>query len=187
MLLDNNGDATSIAAGATHFTMNTGLNYGADYSITVGSQPYGIALACRVTNGTGSVSGAVNTVAVTCAPTTATQKVIARYLNTWRGSTVDANGDLLIAEGYSSLTGYLISKLSYSNGAYGPPVPIASLGTLGPTGINLPPPPPTSLAFAIAQDGAGNLFVANGLDGDIEKISFDGSSYGRPDGHRIEF
>ena len=65
VLLDNGGDATTINANATQFTMNTGVAYGSTYAITIDSQP--MNLNCSVTNGTGSVGGAdVSSVSIAC-------------------------------------------------------------------------------------------------------------------------
>ncbi len=41
VLLDNGGDATTISANATQFTMNTGVAYGSAYAITVQTPPDG--------------------------------------------------------------------------------------------------------------------------------------------------
>lgn len=79
MLLNDGGDATTIGAGATAFTMNTPMGAGAHYVISVGTQPYGIRLACTVSNADGTVTAEVNTVAINCAPASPTEKSIAWY------------------------------------------------------------------------------------------------------------
>jgi uncharacterized repeat protein (TIGR03803 family) len=61
LVLLNNGDATTISANATQFTMNTGVAYGAAYLITVKTPPTG--LVCAVTNGS-STMGAADTTSV---------------------------------------------------------------------------------------------------------------------------
>src|SRR5579871_4272047 len=60
VLLDNNGDATSINANAGTFTMNTGVAYGSTYDITVGNQPYGVNLSCAVTGGSGTANDSMS-------------------------------------------------------------------------------------------------------------------------------
>jgi uncharacterized repeat protein (TIGR03803 family) len=66
VLLDNGGDATTLSANATQFTMNTGVAYGSPYTITVQTPPMG--LVCSVSNGTGTVGAAdVTSVSITCA------------------------------------------------------------------------------------------------------------------------
>lgn len=65
-LTDNGSDATAIAANATQFTMSTSVAYGGTYAIAVQAQPSGET--CRANNDSGSVSGNVANVSITCAP-----------------------------------------------------------------------------------------------------------------------
>jgi uncharacterized repeat protein (TIGR03803 family) len=66
VLLDNGGDATTVSANATQFTMNTGVAYGSAFAITVQTPPTG--LVCSVSNGTGTVgAGDVTSVSIACA------------------------------------------------------------------------------------------------------------------------
>jgi uncharacterized repeat protein (TIGR03803 family) len=65
VLLDNGGDATTISANATQFTMNTGVAYGSDYAITVQTPPTG--LVCSVSNGASTMGAAdVTSVSLAC-------------------------------------------------------------------------------------------------------------------------
>jgi uncharacterized repeat protein (TIGR03803 family) len=65
VLLDNGGDATTLSANATQFTMNTGVAYGSTYAITVQTPPTG--LVCSVSDGTGTVGAAdVTSVSIAC-------------------------------------------------------------------------------------------------------------------------
>jgi len=65
VLLDNGGDATTLSANATQFTMNTGVAYGSAYAITVQTPPTG--LVCPVSNGTGIMGAAdVTSVSIAC-------------------------------------------------------------------------------------------------------------------------
>jgi uncharacterized repeat protein (TIGR03803 family) len=67
VLLDNGGDATTIAANAAQFTMNTRVFSGGSYAITVMTQPTGAT--CTVNNGSGSnLSGDITSVTISCAP-----------------------------------------------------------------------------------------------------------------------
>jgi hypothetical protein len=69
LVLANGGDTLSVPAGASSFTMPTGVAYGSSYTITVAAQPTG--LICNVTNGTGTIAtAAVTNVAVACTDTT---------------------------------------------------------------------------------------------------------------------
>jgi hypothetical protein len=64
LVLANGGDTLSVPAGATSFTLPAGVAYGSSYKVTVTTQPAG--LTCSVANGSGTVSGTVANVAVTC-------------------------------------------------------------------------------------------------------------------------
>jgi hypothetical protein len=62
-LLDNGTNSLTVTANGT-FTFTTALDYGATYSVTVGTQPSGET--CTVTAGSGTVTKKVSTVKVTC-------------------------------------------------------------------------------------------------------------------------
>ena len=65
VLLNNGGDATTISANATQFTLNTGVAFGSAYAITVQTQPTG--LVCPVSNGTGTMGAAdVTNISLAC-------------------------------------------------------------------------------------------------------------------------
>ncbi len=65
VLLDNGGDATTISANATQFTMNTGVAYGSGYAISVQTAPTG--LVCSVSNGTSTMGAAdVTNIGIAC-------------------------------------------------------------------------------------------------------------------------
>jgi RNase P/RNase MRP subunit p29 len=65
LLLANGSDALSVPAGASSFTLPTGVAYGSGYAVTVATQPTG--LTCDVTSGAGTVgAGAVTNIAVNC-------------------------------------------------------------------------------------------------------------------------
>ena len=65
LVLANGGDTVSVPAGASSFTLPTGVAYGSSYAVIVATQPPG--LTCDVTNGTGTVAAAaVTNIAVKC-------------------------------------------------------------------------------------------------------------------------
>lgn len=68
VLADNGGNDLSVASGATSFTFSTALQSGASYAVTVATQPTGEG--CTVSGGSGTVSGNVTTVKVTCSAQT---------------------------------------------------------------------------------------------------------------------
>jgi hypothetical protein len=104
LVLQNNGaDDTTIAAGATVFSMTTGLAEGASYAVTVKTQPVG--LTCTVSGAAGTVSTLdVTSIAVICAPTSHAWTTSGN-LSTGRGlhtATLLPNGQVLIAGGFTS-------------------------------------------------------------------------------------
>jgi len=65
LVLANGDDTLSVPAGASSFTMPTGVAYGSSYKVIVATQPTG--LTCNVTNGTGTMAAdAVTNIAVKC-------------------------------------------------------------------------------------------------------------------------
>jgi 6-phosphogluconolactonase (cycloisomerase 2 family) len=80
-LLNNNGDALPVSANGS-FTFPTALAAGSAYNVTVGTQPAGAS--CSVSSGSGTISGAVSNVAVTCSPVL--MKNIALFLDATTGT-----------------------------------------------------------------------------------------------------
>jgi hypothetical protein len=66
VLLNNGGNAQTVAAGATSFTFTTGVASGGAYAVTVGTQPTNPSQTCTVAKGTGTATANVTNVAVTC-------------------------------------------------------------------------------------------------------------------------
>jgi uncharacterized repeat protein (TIGR03803 family) len=65
LALTDGTDTLSVSAGSTSFTMPTPVAVGSSYTVTVGTQPTG--LACTVTNGTGTVASQnVGNVSIAC-------------------------------------------------------------------------------------------------------------------------
>ena len=65
VLLDNGGDATTVSANATSFTMHTGVVYGGNYAVTVQTNPTG--LVCTVNNGSGTMGQAdITNISIGC-------------------------------------------------------------------------------------------------------------------------
>jgi streptogramin lyase len=162
VLLDSGGGATTIAANATQFTMQAGVAYGASYDVTVGTQPYGITLACTPSSASGTVSADVTTVAISCAAVTPIQNSIGYFFNQPYGVAVDAHGNVFVAD---NTTGHNVQEIPYNNGTYGTPV------TLG-SGFDYP--------AAVALDATGDVFVADTLNNAVKEIPYNGSSYGTP-------
>lgn len=64
LVLANGNDSATLAAGATSFTFPTALASGANYAVTVQTQPANAN--CAVSGGSGTVAGAAVAVSVTC-------------------------------------------------------------------------------------------------------------------------
>ena len=71
VLQDNGGDNLSISGNGS-FTFKTAISSGSTYKVTVLTQPSSPAQTCTVTNGSGTATGNVTNVQVTCATTTYT-------------------------------------------------------------------------------------------------------------------
>ncbi len=63
-LSNNGGTPIQVTSGSTSFTFADRYRQGSSFNVTVASQPVG--LVCTVTNGTGTVRGAVTDIAVAC-------------------------------------------------------------------------------------------------------------------------
>lgn len=162
VLLDNAADATSIAANATQFSMHTGIAYGGAYDVTVGTQPYGIDLACAPSSGSGTATGPVSNIAVSCSSVaTPIQKVLEQYFSSLAGVAVDANGNVFVSDSGNNE----VDEIPYSGGTYGAPVSVGS-GFNGPAGI--------------ALDANGDVFVADSRNNRVKEIPYSGGAYGTP-------
>jgi RNase P/RNase MRP subunit p29 len=64
LVLTDGVDNLSVSANATQFSMPNALAYGSNYVVTIQAQPS--RGGCQITSGTGTVTGGVGTVQVTC-------------------------------------------------------------------------------------------------------------------------
>lgn len=161
VLVNNGGDATTVAANSTGFTMNTPVAADSVYAITVRSQPYGLTLACSVSNGSGTASGNVTSIAVSCSNATPAQKAIAGYFANPLGVAVDASGNVFVADNGDNS----IREIPYSGGSYGAAITVGS-------GFSFP--------YAVAMDANGNVFVADAGHNSVKEIPYSSGSYGAP-------
>jgi environmental stress-induced protein Ves len=105
VLQDNGTSNLTIAAGATTFTFSTQIPSGGTYAVTVFTQPTNPTQTCTVANGSGTATGNVTNVAVTCSTTTYTIGGTISGL-TGTGLVLQDNGtsNLTIAAGATSFT-----------------------------------------------------------------------------------
>ena len=67
VLVDNNGDALAVAGtGTVPFTFQTPLSLGAQYNVTIQTQPSSPTQSCSVTNGSGLATANVTNVSISC-------------------------------------------------------------------------------------------------------------------------
>ena len=67
VLVDNNGDALTVAGtGTVPFTFQTPLSLGAQYNVTIQTQPSNPTQSCSVTNGSGLATANVTNVSISC-------------------------------------------------------------------------------------------------------------------------
>jgi 6-phosphogluconolactonase (cycloisomerase 2 family) len=64
LVLQNGADSLSVAAGADLYALPMPVAYGADYTVSIKTQPGGVN--CAISNASGTVTGTVTNVAVTC-------------------------------------------------------------------------------------------------------------------------
>jgi hypothetical protein len=64
LVLTDGMDELPVSANAAQFSMPNALAYGSDYAVTIKAQPS--SGACQILDGTGTLTGHVNTVRVTC-------------------------------------------------------------------------------------------------------------------------
>ena len=104
VLTDNGADSLMVPSGAITFTFAQALTAGSTYDVTVATQPSGET--CTVASGTGTVTGNVTTVSVTCAA--GASYAVGGTVSglTASGLVLQLNGanDLSIASGASTFT-----------------------------------------------------------------------------------
>lgn len=164
VLLNNGGDATTVAANSAAFTMKTPVASGSAYDITVGRQPYGLTLACSVSGGSGTATADVTSITVSCRNVTPTQEAVATVGSGFSspvGFAVDANGNLFIADTAANA----IQEIPYAGGAYQTAVTVGTgLGDL----------------LGVAVGANGDLFVAQSTQLNLTEIPFSGGAYQTP-------
>src|SRR3569833_1876306 len=142
VLLNNGSGAITLSSGVISFIMPAAVTDGAGYAITVGTQPYGINLACTPANNSGTATADVSNVAITCATATPTQTQVASVSST--GIAVDSHGNLFLADPTTTT----VWEIPYSNGSYG-------------TAVAIIPSDNSTLPEGIAFDSHDNVFVAD--------------------------
>lgn len=175
----NNGDAAHAATvtSNTTFTFPVQVTYGSTYTVTIGTQPADSSLeTCSVSNGLGTVSGAVSNLAVNCRllkwqATTSAGSTTAgsndgtgstASFNTPRGVAVDSSGNVYVADSSNNEIRKITSAGVVTTLA-GSTTPGSSDGTGSAASFNAP--------TRIAVDSSGNVYVADQGNHEIRKIT----------------
>jgi uncharacterized repeat protein (TIGR03803 family) len=125
VLLNNEGDATPIAANATQFVMKNPIAYGGSYSITVKTPPGGET--CQISRGSGTdITTNIDSVVISCAPW---HNFIETVLYSFTGGDDGADPTTGLTEGSD---GYLYGTTSAAgaNGSGGTVFKITTAGVL---------------------------------------------------------
>ncbi len=118
VLTDTSASGASVLATASNgaFTFPSAVDYGATYAVTVTTQPTG--QTCSVANGSGTATGAVTQVAVTCAANPslkgtvtglATGTTLTLLSSTGEKLTVGTNGAFAFANGVAAGSAYSVT------------------------------------------------------------------------------
>jgi len=120
VLQDNGGDNLSVGGtGNVNFTFATPLAGGASYAVTILTQPSNPGQTCSVSNGSGTATGNVTTVQVTCPQTGFTIGGSLVGLVNGTGDTVELmnnGGDNILVTGNN--TNFIFPTLVTAGGAY---------------------------------------------------------------------
>ena len=120
VLQDNGGDNLAVGGtGAVAFTFATPLAGGTSYAVTILTQPSNPGQTCTVSNGSGTATGNITTVQITCPQTGFTIGGTLVGLVNGPGDTVELmnnGGDNLLVTGNN--TNFIFPTLVTSGGAY---------------------------------------------------------------------
>jgi hypothetical protein len=164
VLEDNGGDDLAVTANGT-FTFATTLALGANYTVTVKTQPGNPAQTCSVTNASGTVASAnITSVSVRCTnnPTAATTAVGTALASPLSSKVIDATGGAITsADGRMTVTvpaGAVAAATTFTIQAITNQAPggVGDAYRLGPEGENFSTPVSVTLHFSSA-DLAGTV------------------------------
>ena len=128
VLLDNEGDATPVAANATQFVMSSPIAYGGSYSITVKTPPGGET--CEISQGSGSdITANINSVIISCAPGHSFTSFTETVLYSFTGGDDGADPTTALTEGTDGSL-YGTTSAGGANGSGGTVFKITTAGVL---------------------------------------------------------
>ena len=166
----NGNDRKLLSTNGT-FTLDTKINSGTAYNL-VATPPEGYA--CEVKNGSGTISANVSNASVVCAPSTGNQVAgqiagLSTALKEPLAVTSDGNGNLYVADAgpHTIFKVDAAGRVSAFSGTTGKPG--KADGAAGSAQFWL------GGAGGLALDAQGNLFVSDGCNGEIRKVSANGT------------
>ena len=169
--ISNGGEKKLIAANGA-FTLDTKLNAGASYNIEA-IAPAGYT--CQVGNGSGTINANLNNATVACAPALGNQVAgqvagLSTALKEPLAVTADANGNVYVLDAGPHAV-FKLDKTSQqiTTFAGGTGKPGTADGAAGSAQFWL------GGAGGAVVDAQGNLFLSDGCNGEIRKISADGT------------
>lgn len=164
VLLDNEGDATTVAANATQFVMGSPITSGGSYSITVKTFPAGEN--CQISQGLGTnVTANINSVVISCAPS---QGFTETVLYSFTGGDDGADPTTALIEG-SDGSLYGTTSAAGANGSGGTAFKITTAGAL--TVLH-------SFINDSFSDGSGPSSLIQGADGNFYGATVYGGATG---------
>jgi 6-phosphogluconolactonase (cycloisomerase 2 family) len=179
VLQDNGGDNLSVSQNGA-FTFATKINSGAAYSVTVMTQPSG--QTCTVANGSGTASGNVTNVAVSCTAATAGTVTIGGTVTGLSGTglvlqdnggdnlTVSQNGTFTFATALATGTAYAVTVATQPTGQ----TCTVTNGTGTTASSNVTN---VAVSCSAATAAVGKFaYVANNGDGTIDAYTIDPTS-----------
>ncbi|MGP8431797.1 NHL repeat-containing protein [Paraburkholderia fungorum] len=175
-LLDNDSDALRLTTNGA-FTLATPLTFNAPYAVTVGTQPFW--QFCDVSGGSGTATANVTSIVIACSPALADVTTLAgtttlghndgtgaaASFHSPTGVTVDAGGNLYVTDAWN----HEIRKITPDGVVTtlaGSTTPGDSDGTGTAASFNLP--------IGVTIDASGNLYVVDGGNNEIRKITPNG-------------
>ncbi len=182
VLQNNGGDNLSVAANATAFSFATPVANAAAYSVSVLTQPGG--QTCTVQNGSGTASGAITNVAISCITPAGLALVANSGANTLSIYRADASSGVLSALGTTGTGAYPYAIAITPNGLFAYVTNLAgnnvssysvnaASGSVTPVGSSVNSVNP----YGIAMDPLGRFtWVANYSAHTVSAYSIDGAT-----------
>ncbi len=167
----NGGNDLTVAANATSFTFPTALADGADYEVTVGTQPSTPGQICSVTSGSGKIAGAaITNVQVTCATTYSVGGTVSNLVGTLVLTNNGGDDLTLTGDGPFTFTTPVASGSNYQVAVKTQPTSLTcTVDNGGPTAMGTQNV--TNVSVTCKAPGASDVLYYFPFDGDTKDYS----------------